>query len=279
MEHDIRSGYFEGRYPWSVQGRGGKNLIILDGLRVENTAPEGLALQGLADTYKPLTLGRTVWTLGRRQGLREGMTIEDMADDLARVIRDLIPEPHTLMGMGLGGSIALEIAARHPDLVGALILISSGLRLTESGKMLYKKLFELALRLRWGSVHAELSKLLFLSSWSAFLGGLVARLFAPDLGTPKDPWDFLVAIQSELVWDGRTAAERVGCPVLVLHGSSDRLYDSTEVKEVWSNHPKAVCEVWNNFPHGLLKVDRDRVLDRIRAFLVEVEPMAPELGL
>lgn len=279
METNIRSGYFEGRYPWSVQGYGSKSLIILDGLRVENTAPQGLALQGLADTYKPLTLGRSVWTLGRRMGLREGMTIADMADDLARVVRELTPEPRTLMGMGLGGSIALEVAVRHPDLIKALILVSSGPLLSEEGKKIYRKLFQWGVKRRWGSVHAELGTLLFRSSWSALLGALVARMFAQDLGTPHDPWDFLVALQAEPVWDGRSAARAIDCPVLVLHGAEDRLYEAAVVAETWANQPKAVCEIWQRMPHGLIKVDRDRVLNRIRSFLAEIEPMIPELGV
>lgn len=279
LNDKIRSGYFEGRYPWSVQGLGTKNLIILDGLRVENTAPEGLALQGLRETYQPLILGRTIWTLGRRLRLPEGMTVPQMADDSARVIRELIPGPSVLMGMGLGGGIALEIAHRHPDLARALVLISVGPRLSTEGKELYRSVFEAARRLRWGRVHAALSRPLFRSALAGFFGGLLARMFAPDLGAPRDPWDFLVALQAELAWDGSEALERVSCPTLLLIGAEDRLYEASEAAQVASRNPKVTMETWPRMPHGLLKVDRDRVLDRVRSFLIQVEPAVEGLDL
>ena len=279
LESSIRSGYFEGRYPWSVQGNGLKSLIILDGLRTENTAPQGLALQGLVDTYKPLSLGRTIWTLGRRQNLPEGITIPEIADDLARALEELTREPRVVMGMGLGGAIALELAARHPQLVRGLVLISSGPRLSEFGRSLYRRLFQLAQRRRWGSVHALLSGVLFRSRVSGFLGGLIARLFAQDLGSPLDPWDFMVVLLAELAWDGREAVAAVRCPTLVLHGSADVLYDAKVVQAAWNQHPSALCEIWQGLPHGLLKVDRDRVLDRVREFLLQVEPDVAPLGL
>lgn len=270
MKQGVRTGLFEGRFPWSVQGFGDVHLVILDGLRPEHEPPQGLGLQGLAETFGELARGRAVWTLGRARGLPEGTSFASLAQDLASVIDELIPQPRVLMGMGMGGGLAVEIAAHRPELTEALVLVSSGPRLSPFGRELYRRLIPLAARRRWGEVHSLLARVMFRSPLSQGLAALAARLFTPDLGAPVDPWDFLVSLQAELEWDGRECCRRVSHPTLVLHGEEDPLYDVQDVREVWEG--RAQIEIWPKTPHGLIKVDRDRVLDRIQRFLEPLEP-------
>ncbi len=52
-------------------------------------------------------------------------TIADMAEDAAGLIRSLKHGPMHVIGWSMGGFIALELALRHPDLVGKLVLVST----------------------------------------------------------------------------------------------------------------------------------------------------------
>ncbi|MDX3458552.1 alpha/beta hydrolase [Streptomyces sp. ME02-8801-2C] len=54
--------------------------------------------------------------------------MEDMADDIAAVIRALGLEQVDLLGFSIGGWQAEEVALRHPELVRKLILVGTGLR-------------------------------------------------------------------------------------------------------------------------------------------------------
>ena len=54
--------------------------------------------------------------------------IEDMADDIARVIRALGLPQVDLLGFSLGGFQVQEVALRHPQLVRKLLLLGTGLR-------------------------------------------------------------------------------------------------------------------------------------------------------
>ncbi|MGQ4387484.1 alpha/beta fold hydrolase [Streptomyces sp. SAS_270] len=54
--------------------------------------------------------------------------MEDMADDIAAVIRALGLEQVDLLGFSIGGWQAEEVALRHPQLVRKLLLIGTGLR-------------------------------------------------------------------------------------------------------------------------------------------------------
>ncbi len=54
--------------------------------------------------------------------------IEDMADDIAAVIRALGLEQVDLLGFSVGGFQAQEVTLRHPQLVRKLLLLGTGLR-------------------------------------------------------------------------------------------------------------------------------------------------------
>lgn len=54
--------------------------------------------------------------------------IEDMADDIALVIRALGLSQVDLLGFSIGGLEVQEVALRHPDLVRKLLLLGTGLR-------------------------------------------------------------------------------------------------------------------------------------------------------
>lgn len=54
--------------------------------------------------------------------------MEDMADDIAAVIRALGLEQVDLLGFSIGGWQAEEVALRHPELVRKLLLVGTGLR-------------------------------------------------------------------------------------------------------------------------------------------------------
>lgn len=52
-------------------------------------------------------------------------TIGDLADDAAEVLRTIDAGPATVVGLSMGGMIAQDLALRHPNLVGRLILVAT----------------------------------------------------------------------------------------------------------------------------------------------------------
>ncbi|MFI2607608.1 alpha/beta fold hydrolase [Kitasatospora sp. NPDC018619] len=55
------------------------------------------------------------------------------ADDLADLLRHLGLGPLTVIGLSMGGTIALDLALEHPDLVGALVISGNGTSESEFG--------------------------------------------------------------------------------------------------------------------------------------------------
>lgn len=61
---------------------------------------------------------------GRTADVDRPLTPESMADDVAALIAHLDLDRPDLVGYSLGGGVALNVAARHPDAIGRLVLIS-----------------------------------------------------------------------------------------------------------------------------------------------------------
>ncbi len=62
---------------------------------------------------------------GDSDEVSDSYTIADLADDVAALLRELrIPRAH-IVGISLGGFVAIEFALRHPDLVDKLVLTST----------------------------------------------------------------------------------------------------------------------------------------------------------
>lgn len=59
-------------------------------------------------------------------GPLEGLTLSDVADDAAAVIRALDAGPATVVGHAFGNRVARMVATRHPDLVESVVLLACG---------------------------------------------------------------------------------------------------------------------------------------------------------
>ena len=64
--------------------------------------------------------------VGRSEAPEDGYTIPDLADDVAALCAEVGIVRPVVVGHSLGGMIAPELAARHPDLPSALVLVDPG---------------------------------------------------------------------------------------------------------------------------------------------------------
>lgn len=103
----------------------GRPLILLHG---------GLgAIEMFGANLPALAKGRQVIAVdlqahGRTADIDRPLSPELMAEDIAALIGHLELERPDVMGYSLGGFVALNLAARHPDLVGRLVLVSTPFR-------------------------------------------------------------------------------------------------------------------------------------------------------
>ncbi len=67
---------------------------------------------------------------GRSAGTQGALSFDDMADDVAELLRQLSIEQADVMGYSLGSEVAQRIVIRHPALVRRLVLVSAACKHT-----------------------------------------------------------------------------------------------------------------------------------------------------
>lgn len=120
-----RTGYVQSngiRYYYEIHGQGEPLLLLHGGLG--SLSMFGPVLPALAQGRQVIAVdlhghGRT--ELGSRD-----ISLIDMGDDLATVLRELGYAQVDVMGYSLGGGVAFRLAVQHPERVRRLVMVSAG---------------------------------------------------------------------------------------------------------------------------------------------------------
>ncbi|WP_314676221.1 alpha/beta hydrolase [uncultured Streptococcus sp.] len=101
-------------------GKGNKTLIIITGLSLQRLGDmSNLAIYSLFSRY---AREYKVYLFDRRDHIEEGITIEDMADDLYQSLQELHIDNASIIGISQGGMIAQLFAIKYPQKVKSLVL-------------------------------------------------------------------------------------------------------------------------------------------------------------
>jgi pimeloyl-ACP methyl ester carboxylesterase len=160
------------------------------------------------------------------------------------------------IGHSFGGRVAIQLAARHPDAVDAIVLVA--------GAGLQRRLGPLARLKRWARV--RLFKLLKLVTRDpAKREALAARFGSADYRNAGAMRPIFVKVVRE---DLSGAAGRVTCPVLLLYGAQD----SETPPEFGQRYAKLMTDArYFELPgqdhYTVLGDGRHQVLHRLKEFL------------
>jgi pimeloyl-ACP methyl ester carboxylesterase len=146
---------------------------------------------------------------------------EQMADDVAMLLRTLRIDKANLMGWSLGGGVALQTAIRHPELVGKLIVISMNIRHDGNFPEVQAQFAEMPARAAEYARHIEQSPL--------------AAMY-PDIN-----WEVMMRKTGEMnqgSYDWSSDVAKITAPTLLIFSDADMMY------------PEHMVEIYRRFGGG-----------------------------
>ena len=157
----------------------------------------------------------------------EPYTTADLADDAAVALRALGVERAHIMGISLGGFVALQFAIRHPDQLDKLVLIAT----SAGGATHVQPAPEIAALLAPGSRESiepgELAK----RNYGAITGPGFAENYPQEMDNfaaiaryrPVQRAAYVRQLQAGMGHDATLQLEHIQAPTLVIHGDADPL--------------------------------------------------------
>ncbi len=208
-------------------GKGEKAFVIIPGLSLKSVMKSADAV---ADAYKDFAEKFTVYVFDRAKNIKDGYSIENMADDTACAMQKLGISGACVFGASQGGMIAQILAAKYPQLVSKLLLGSTLCRMNSTATAVIGEWVSLAEK---GDVVA-LNKNMFNKIYSKelldSLGDNLMSLLAD--GTKEEVARLKILAQACLTFDSSAELSKIKCPAFVLSASNDRVLSTDSSKEL-----------------------------------------------
>ena len=231
-----------GTFLWKAsrpRRRAAPPVVFLPGLGPHSTGRT--VAQRLLQRLEVLRLAGTfeVWLVGRRGRLRRGTTIADLAEEHAAAIRCRFDRPVDVIGESTGGSIALQLALDHPEVVKRLVLVSAAARLRHRGEEAQE---EVADRVREGRPREAAATMLAMTDDRRIRKRLlrVIGLVLGRLAIGRNDRDLVLTIEAEDGFDLQRDLSKVKAPTLLIGGGRDGYYSPELLARTAAGMPDAV---------------------------------------
>jgi len=256
-------GLWPGHMPYLSVGMG-EPLLFIPGLVAHNEPPTGTERRFHAQLMMPFAEDRRVWWVNRRRHLNPRVTMADLAGHYAEAMRARFHAPVDIIGTSTGGSIALQLAIDHPDLVRRLVIVSSAYRLSERGIDSQRRLATLLRARHRRGAGAEAMAMQGGSPVSERMLRGVGWMLGPTIFT-KPYSDVLATITAEEQFDVRGRLHEITAPTLVVGGSKDAYYSEQLFAETANLIHGARLSIYDGAGHG--GIFGPRLVGEVQGFL------------
>jgi pimeloyl-ACP methyl ester carboxylesterase len=245
-----------GRLPCASFGDGPPVLVIA-GLTPTTGVHGDLLIRGTIAPFERLAPSHRVTVVNRRPNLPRGISFAQIAAEHADAIRDGLGGRADVIGVSTGGSIAQQLAADHPEVVGRLVLASTGCRLEGSSKLMQRGV---AARIRGGAPRRAMAIMTadLVPPWRGrTVAGIAALLAGPRvLQTDHDLDDLATTIEAEDTFDLARCERPIAARALIISGAEDRFYSRALLDETVRLIPGAELIVLDGRGHITALSDR-----------------------
>lgn len=226
--------------------KGDKTLIIITGLSLQRLNDlSNLAIHSLFYRYAK---EYTVYIFDRKDHIEEGITIENMADDLYQSLQELHIDNASIIGISQGGMIAQLFAIKYPQKVTSLVLALTFSRNNEISRETIEGWIEMA-------KNGEMAKLNKDSMCKTFSSPIlkklyvINKLFLKTVSVEKQE-RFVRLAKSILEFDCHKSLDKITCPTLVLGAKKDLVLGVGGARELANAIPNASYYEFDKLGHA-----------------------------
>ena len=208
-------------------GSGKRALIMIQGLNTRGI--KGAALS-LAYMYRIFAKEYTVYLFDRRPVVYDGITVRDMASDIASAMDALGLKNADVFGTSQGGMIAQYLAIDRPDLVRKLVLAVTLSRNNDTVKQVVGDWIEMAERGDMKRFVLDMAEKMYSETYVRKYRPLMPLLTI--LQKPKDVKRFVILAKSCLTCDTYDILDKIKCPTIVIGGKQDKVVSGVASEEI-----------------------------------------------
>lgn len=208
-------------------------------------------------------LGRTSRAMGTTD------TIYDLADDVVRVLDELGVEKSNVLGISLGGMVAMAMGIKHPARTSSLVVVNSSIAGSGHPRLTLPAWMLLARAVAVGpAVYDDLARLLLGPGAGKELTARVAREWLKiDQSMKVSPGLVLKQILAASRFRARGDLASITAPTLVLFGKGDQFVPHANSETIAKLIPGARIVGIEGAGHELT-IDRpEEALEEIRKFI------------
>ncbi len=259
-ENGINTVQFDGKeMDWFRFGKeDGPKVVILPGISLKSVMGSKDAVIG---AYSYLAQDYDVYLFERIRVLQGGYDVYDMADDTLRAIRAIGLEEVNVMGVSMGGMMAMAMALQDPDAVNSIMLCSAASRIDDPTALeTWKKFAE---ERDTAALMESFGEYVYTPSFYEQYKDLI--IASGEGAGEQDYANFLISIEGTLEFDCYEQLKNIQCPVLVIGASEDRILG---VQASYDLVDQLHCEsfIYEGYGHGVYDEAPD-YLTHIKAFL------------
>jgi pimeloyl-ACP methyl ester carboxylesterase len=197
---------------------GARPIVIIPGLSTSSVMGSAGSIRL---RYAPLAEKFDIYVIDRRLDMPPVYTVEDMARDTAAAMDALGLEDALLFGVSQGGMIAQLIAARRPELAGAMALASTSSRISDKTAETVGEWVSLAERRERTALMEAFGRDVYSPAvYAMYREVLLASAAAIS---DEDLDRFIVQAKGTEGFDIRHELKNVRCPALVIAAGEDKV--------------------------------------------------------
>ena len=239
------------QFDYITFGSGAKPLIMIQGLNTRGIKGSALSL---AYMYRIFAKDFKVYLFDRRPDVHDGITVREMAADIAAAMDALEITNADVFGVSQGGMIAQYLAIDRPNLVRRLVLAVTLAKNNDTVMHVVNDWVEMVEKGDFKGLVADMAEKMYSEAYVKRYRLLMPLL--TSLQKPKDSQRFIMLAKACLTCNTYEILDKIKCPTLVIGGKQDRVVTGAASEEIAE---KLGCKIhmYENLGHAAYEEAKD----------------------